>query len=338
MMISHRRLRFISYRLLKYILLIVCLNPSLAIAEELDAEAVSQFIESVSQRHGLEKQQLRKIFRDTKLSKRVLKAISKPAEAQPWYKYRKIFVKSSRIKQGVKFWEKHKAVLNRAEQIYGVPANIIVAIIGVETRYGKFTGKDRVIDALATLAFHYPKRSNFFRGELEEYLLLTREQNINPMSIEGSYAGAMGIPQFIPSSYRRYAVDFDNDDKIDIWHNAADAIGSVGNYLHEHGWQRGQAIAVPATVSGNRYQNALNDKLMPQLKVDELPKHGITHNANIPVSANLKLLKLELAKGHEFWLGLDNFYVITRYNRSTLYAMATYQLAEKIKSQYADNQ
>ncbi|MBI4006101.1 MAG: lytic murein transglycosylase, partial [Gammaproteobacteria bacterium] len=163
--------------------------------------------------HQYDTGELQSLFSQVKYSQRVLEAISRPAEKLPWYEYRSIFLQPDRIKQGLIFWKRYRTALKQAEQQYGVPAHIIVAIIGIETRYGISTGNDRVMDALATLAFHYPERSDFFRWELEEYLLLTREQGINPLSLKGSYAGAMGIPQFIPSSYRRFAIDFDGDGK-----------------------------------------------------------------------------------------------------------------------------
>ncbi|NIQ15869.1 MAG: lytic murein transglycosylase B, partial [Candidatus Dadabacteria bacterium] len=222
-------------------------------ANTLDQQSVQQFISYMEATHNYDGSSLNAIFKQAKYSSRVINAISKPAEALPWYKYRPIFLQPERINQGIMFWEKHKETLLAAEKEYGVPAEIIVAIIGVETRYGQYTGKDRVIDALSTLAFHYPKRSKFFRSELEQFLLLVREQNVDPYSIKGSYAGAMGIPQFISSSYRNYAVDFDADNKIDIWNNPVDAIGSVANYFKQHGWSAGGEIAIKADVVNGQY-------------------------------------------------------------------------------------
>jgi len=303
-------------------------------AEALDRNAVNQFIEDMSASHHYDPAELRSLFDQVKRSSRVLEAIERPAEILPWYRYRSIFLKPERIREGMAFWERHKASLRRAERIYGVPPQIIVAIIGVETQYGASTGKDRVMDALATLAFHYPRRSGFFRRELEQFLLLAREQGIDPLSLKGSYAGAMGIPQFIPSSYRHYAVDFDNDGKADIWNNPADAIGSVANYFSKHGWIQGGAVAVRAETRGERYLEALTGDLNPHIRVSELADYDISQSTRLPPDAKLKILDLETAEGNEVWLGLENFYVITRYNNSALYAMAVFQLSGEILREY----
>ncbi len=300
----------------------------------LDQDSINRFIESMVTTHQYDAGELQSLFSQVKYSQRVLEAISSPAEKLPWDEYRSIFLQPDRIEEGLIFWERYRTALNKAEQHYGVPAHIIVAIIGIETRYGNSTGKDRVMDALATLAFHYPERSEFFRWELEEYLLLTREQGINPLSIKGSYAGAMGIPQFIPSSYRRFAVDFDGDGKIDIWNNPVDAIGSVANYFNQHGWEVGKMIAVPAEAQGNQYLEILNDDPIPHVRADELEKYGISQPEHVPPAAELKLVSLDIPGGAEIWLGLKNFYVITRYNNSVLYAMAVYQLSDEILKKY----
>lgn len=305
-----------------------------ASAKQLDQNSVRQFIDRVSTRHAFDYKYLQSIFEQTNYSQRVIDAISRPAEALPWYKYREIFIQADRINQGVKFWKLHEQTLQQAEQQYGVPAEIIVAIIGVETLYGKFKGKDRVMDALSTLSFHYPKRSKFFIGELEQFLLLTREQNIDPLSINGSYAGAMGIPQFIPSSYRNYAADFDGDQFIDIWNNPIDAIGSVANYFRAHGWQQDKIIVVPTRISGNQYMSIPDNGLIPDLQIDQVRAYGIEPLESIPDQAKLKVMVFENYEGEEIWLGLENFYVITRYNHSKLYALAVYQLAEKIKKEF----
>jgi membrane-bound lytic murein transglycosylase B len=216
-----------------------------------------------------------------------------------------------------------------------VPAEIIIAIIGVETRYGQHAGRYRVIDSLSTLAFDYPPRSKFFRSELKQYLLMTRDENVDPLSLYGSYAGAMGQPQFISSSYRRYAIDFDGDGKRDIWQNSADAIGSVANYLSIHGWQRGQPVTAQLTDKPGD-ASLLNRSLEPYVKVAELTKEGLKLPLALPDNEDVTLMSLEGAKGDEYWLGMNNFYVITRYNHSALYAMAVYQLSQAIrKKRYA---
>jgi membrane-bound lytic murein transglycosylase B len=307
---------------------------NLVYAKDLDLQSVQQFIKYMESTHNYDVIVLQTIFKQAKFSNKVLKAISKPAEALPWYKYRPIFLQPERVKQGITFWEKHKAMLLAAENEYGVPAEIIVAIIGVETRYGKFTGNDRVLDALTTLAFHYPERSKFFRSELEQFLLLIREQNIDPYTVKGSYAGAMGIPQFISSSYRNYAVDFDADDKIDIWNNPVDAIGSVANYFKQHGWNTGEEIAVRAEVEDGQYLEISNEDLKPDIKLSEVASYGVKPQENLTQDLELKILSFENKDDNEIWLGFNNFYVITRYNHSSLYAMAVYQLAEEITKIY----
>lgn len=323
-------------KIIKTTLLIIMMNSGYTAAQSLDQKEISNFIDHMVATHQYDRAQLETVFSQTNRSERVLTAISRPAEALPWYKYRSIFIQQNRINQGLAFWEKHKDLLARAEKEYGVPAEIIVAIIGVETMYGANTGKDRVMDALATLAFHYPKRAAFFRSELEHFLLLTREQNVDPLSLKGSYAGAMGMPQFISSSYRHYAVDFDGDGKIDIWNNPADAIGSVANYFKVHGWTLGQKVVVSGSAAGDKYRQALNDDLKPGLNADTLHTYGILIDEEIPPGINVKVLSLEGPDGEEIWVGLNNFYVITRYNRSPLYAMAVYQLSQEILGKYGN--
>ena len=212
-----------------------------------------------------------------------------------------------------------------------MPPEIIVAIIGVETFYGRITGKYRVVDALNTLAFHYPKRANFFRSEFEHFLLLTREQGFDPLSLTGSYAGAMGMPQFISSSYRNFAIDFDGDKVINIWDNPVDAIGSVANYFVAHKWKAGEPVIDKAIVEGKVFKTALTPGLEPDIDAATLPVLGIQSTASYGKQEKLKLLNFEQESGPEYWLARHNFYVITRYNHSELYAMAVYQLARAIK-------
>ncbi len=312
------------------ICLISFIYPTTA-ATLVDRPEIRQFIDEMVTEHEFDADSLDDIFRKAKVSKSIIKAISRPAEAKPWYKYRPIFVTDNRIKLGVKFLQENEQTLLRAQEIYGVPVEIMVAIIGVETRYGKNSGKYKVINSLSTLAFNYPKRGPFFRSELKHFLLLAREQHLDPLTVNGSYAGAMGIPQFISSSYRNFAVDFDEDDKIDIWDNPADAIGSVGNYFKEHGWQIGQPIASRAEVANNDYLAVLSKGLKPHVNTTELAEYGITSTQIPEDEVKIKFLEYELKDGHEFWLGFDNFYVITRYNHSALYAMAVYQLSEEIR-------
>ncbi|WP_455217653.1 lytic murein transglycosylase B [Kaarinaea lacus] len=293
-------------------------------------EDVQAFIEEVSQKHGFKKDELKKLFAKVEFKQKIIDAITRPAESKPWYEYRPIFVTETRITEGVKFWNEHQDELERAHQEYGVPPEIIVAIIGVETRYGRHKGGHRVMDSLSTLAFGYPKRAQFFKGELEQYLLLAREENLDPLSVKGSYAGAMGKAQFISSSYRNYAVDFDGDGKRDLWNNTSDAIGSVANYFKRHKWQPGGPITTPAIVGSNHIQVLVEKGIKPHSTVADLRKRGVTPKTKVEPDEMGALIELENLAGREYWLGLNNFYVITRYNHSPLYAMAVYQLGQAI--------
>jgi membrane-bound lytic murein transglycosylase B len=304
-----------------------------AISKE-DYPALEPFIQRMVQKHNFEQHHLLQVLAQAKIQPSIIQAISRPAERKPWYQYRPIFVNQQRIEGGVRFWQKNRASLLRAQQEYGVAPEIIVAIIGVETRYGNHQGRYRVIDALATLAFAYPPRSKFFTSELEHYLLMTREHRLDPLQLTGSYAGAMGQPQFISSSYRSYAVDFDGDGHSDIWQNPVDAIGSVANYFQRHGWQPGQPVAVELEVGDINIQHLLTDELEPGYPVAMFRKLGLKIPRHFDDAAPAKLLQLEVLGGYVYWLGLQNFYVITRYNHSPLYAMAVYQLSKKIREQY----
>ncbi|HEX2649242.1 MAG TPA: lytic murein transglycosylase B, partial [Burkholderiales bacterium] len=267
----------------------------------------------------------------------VLKAIATPPDkARSWQDYRALFLTERRIAGGVAFWRANREALARAERDFGVPAEYIVAIIGVETLYGRNTGRFRVVDALATLAFDYPPRADFFRGELEQFLLYSRETGIDVFSVRGSYAGAIGIPQFMPGSYRRFAVDYDGDGVPNLRLSAADAIGSVANFLAKHGWQRGERIELPARVVGgndNEYRKLVEAGIEPKTPLGELKKYGVETRADLPLETPVALVELENAEGpNEYRIGLRNFYVITRYNRSVQYASAVVDLAQEIKA------
>ncbi len=291
-----------------------------------------EFITQMVNQHNFNQKKLSRVMSDTIVSQTILDAISRPAEKKlTWHKYRKIFLQEKRIHQGVEFIKNNKIKLEEAESKFGVPAEIITAIIGVETFYGRIAGSYRVVDALNTLAFHYPKRSDFFRSEFEQFLLLAREQKFDPLSLKGSYAGAMGMPQFISSSYRHYAIDFDDDGVVDIWDNADDAIGSVANYFAEHGWQKGKAVTAKVSVEGDNYKDALKKGLALDINEADLEKFGIKTKSSFEKNEKLKLFEYELENDNEYWLAHKNFYVITRYNHSHLYAMAVYQLAMEIK-------
>ncbi len=291
--------------------------------------ASGAFIDRMVNEHGFRRDELQAMFAAAELRPSVIERISRPAEALPWWRYREIFLVEKRILGGAEFWSDNRATLTRAEQEFGVPPEIIVAIIGVETQFGRYLGKDPVLESLATLAFEYPRRSQFFTRELEEFLLLAREENFKPLEVKGSYAGAMGLPQFIASSYRRLAIDFDGDERRDLIGNPSDAIGSVANYLSKHGWRRGETVAVQATVRGDRHQALIDKGLKPSVAIDNLSDFGVEPSGAIDGS-RAALVHMDGANGSEFWLGLDNFYAITRYNHSALYALAVHQLSQEI--------
>ena len=265
-----------------------------------------------------------------------VRKISTPAERTlTWGEYRKIFITKERIKAGATFWRENSEMLERISQETGVAVEMIVGIIGVETYFGRITGNDRVIDALATLAFDYPPRAKFFRNELVQFLILTREEGIDATVPTGSYAGAMGRPQFMPSSFRAYAVDASGDGKRDIWNNWADVVGSVANYFVEHGWRPGEAVTAQASL-GTRWNNSApppKNTLKASATVEGLSKAGVIFATDLCADSKAELLSYEGADGAEYWVGFHNFFVITRYNRSVMYALAAYQLGEAIASQ-----
>lgn len=290
---------------------------------------VDEFIAEMTRDYGFASEQLRDLFKQAERKQAILDAISRPAErVKPWKEYRPIFLTDSRVAQGVDFWRENEAALSRAEAEYGVPAEIIVAIIGVETFYGRNTGSHRVIDALSTLGFDYPPRQPFFRQQLKEFLLLTREEQVDPLTLKGSYAGAMGLPQFMPSSFRAYAVDFDGDGHIDIWNNPTDAIGSAASYFKQHGWAASEPVVARAKVSGERFEEGLTVGLESQKNAGEMRALGWQFDKSVADQTAVTAFRLEGAEGDEYWLGLPNFYVITRYNRSVMYAMAVHQLSQ----------
>ena len=293
------------------------------------------FIDRMVNEHGFDRAELVSVLDQAERRDDILELMRKPAEKRlRWFEYRKIFLTQSRIDGGVTFWEENADLLQQAAGEFGVDAQIIVAIIGVETRYGSNTGRHRVLDALATLAFDYPPRSQFFTSELEQYLILAREEDIDVLTTTGSYAGAMGYGQFIPSSYRHYAVDFDHDGKRDLWTNKADIIGSVANYFQEHGWTAGMPVATRADVVGDDYQTVLDIGYKPNTVLDAMRHDGITPRTPLPDELLAALIAFEQENGPEYWLGFNNFYAITRYNHSPLYAMAVYQLSEEIRDAY----
>lgn len=291
---------------------------------------VKDFINEMVNQHDFDRAYLEAKFTSAKRLDNVLESIAKPAEKRlTWKQYRPIFVTSKRSSKGLAFIKKHRKTLERAEKEYGVPVEIIAAIIGVESYYGKHTGGYMVFDSLTTLGFDYPPRSSFFRSELKQFLLLSKEEDIDVDTMTGSYAGAMGMPQFISSSYRNYAVDFDGDGKRDLWNSIDDVIGSVANYFHRHDWKTGESITHPVTVTDTSIVRKKNT-LKPYASISQLSQQGVKINVKLKQDQPASLLKFEGKKGDEYWIGLKNFYVITRYNHSELYAMAVFQLSEKL--------
>jgi membrane-bound lytic murein transglycosylase B len=295
---------------------------------------VESFIQEMVQKHKFREAALRKLFAKVEPNQSILSAISTPLTARPWHEFRVRYVDEARINGGVKFWRQHAATLAAAHSKFGVPEEIIVATIGVETTYGKYVGNHGVLEALSTLAFNYPPRSALFRSELEQYLLLTREAKVDAGSVKGSYAGAIGIPQFLPSSYRRYAIDFDGDGRRDLVKSTADAIGSVANYYKSHGWRAGALIAIPTHVDPRGADALVGMGIRPRLKVGDLKQLGVTPSAPVDDEATAAVFMVRAQDGPRYWLGLTNFHVITRYNPSVNYGLAVHELAQELRAAF----
>lgn len=289
---------------------------------------IPEFIDEMVARHQFKRDELENVFAQAQHRPAVIEAISRPATIKPWPEYRAAFVNRKRVRLGLEFWDKYRQTLRRAERKYGVPQEIIVAVIGVETIYGQNAGNFRVLDALTTLAFDYPRRADFFRSELENYLLLAREQQFDLLAIRGSYAGAMGIPQFMPSSYRNYAVDFNGNRTIDLLREDRDAIGSVANYLQGYGWIKGEPVAGRAQIGG---EPPAGESKTPR-SLAEWAAAGIAPSGSFAPDKHARLIDFTVEEGKEFWLAFNNFEVITRYNNSDFYAMTVLQLAEELKA------
>jgi len=296
-------------------------------AQAAELPGISPFIDEMVANHQFKRDELLRVFDRAQHRPDIITAISRPSTARPWPEYRASFVNRQRVRMGLEFWHKYRVTLRRAEKKFGVPQEIVVALIGVETIYGRNAGNYRVLDALTTLAFDYPRRADFFRSELEHYLLLARDQEFDLLSVRGSYAGAMGVPQFMPSSYRKYAVDFNGNNKIDLLREDRDAIGSVGNYLQGYGWIAGEGVTVRAEVAG-----ILPEDLKTPRTLADWAALGVTTAAKIAQDKPLRLLEFTIGEGKEYWLAQNNFEVITRYNNSDYYAMSVFQLAEELKA------
>lgn len=299
---------------------------------EIDA-AKEAFIAELASTHQIDAERIRDVLANAERNEDVLGAIQRPWEARPWHRYHGIFLTEQRIQRGVEFWQQHRETLARAEAEYGVPAQLIVAIIGVETFYGEYMGNYRVLDALYSLGFYYPPRQSFFRSELAEFIRLAESEGLETFEVKGSYAGAMGFGQFISSSYRAYAVDFDGDGQRDLLNNQVDAIGSVANYFARHQWRKGQPVVIPAwpnrvsdlaTLTSGRGQSLTHT-------VGSLREAGVDFVTQMPADTPARLFEFEEEEGASYWVGLPNFYSITRYNHSPLYAMAVHLLSEEIR-------
>ena len=312
--------------------LVLCADPRPACALDIKRADVKEFIGHMADTSAFNKRQLRKLLKAAHSQPAIIEAMDRPAEkAKLWFEYRPIFLTERRIREGADFWIAHRQALDRASVRSGVPPEYIAAIVGVETYYGRLTGSYRVIDALSTLAFDYPARAKFFRDELEQFLLLTRDAHLDPLNVKGSYAGAMGAPQFMPSNYRRFAVDADADGRIDLWTNWADVCASVGNYLKEHGWNAGEPVLSEAQAEPDKAQELDGHKLALTETVASLHAKGVSFESSLPAEAPALLLAADDADGVRWRVGYNNFYVITRYNHSALYAMAVNDLAAAVK-------
>ena len=306
-----------------------------AAADYLQRAEVADFIDEVVAEEGLDRARVESLLGEARYQQPIIDAISRPAErVLNWGEYRKIFLTPLRQQQGVEFWAEKSELAAAAEAKFGVPAEVLVAIIGVETSYGRITGRYRVIDALATLAFDYPPRSPFFRSELRQFMLLTKEQPVAADQVLGSYAGAMGMAQFISSSYRNYAVDGDGDGVVDLWASPADALFSIGNYLARHGWVAGQEITRPVQVPASLPAGLVQSELRPYTRVADLRAAGVSGLDGLDGDLAATLMRKETEDGEEYWVGLQNFYAVTRYNHSSLYAMAVVQLAQRLAAEY----
>ena len=330
----------------KLVFILSTLVSATSLADYSKHPSANDFISFMVDEHQFEQAQVESWLQSAKRQESIIKAMRRPAEkAKPWHDYRKIFVTETRTNRGLQFWRENQQTLERAEQEFGVDPAIIVSIIGIETNYGRNLGSYNVIDALATLAFDYyteiekrESRRKFFTTQLEHLLLLSREQGKDPLTLKGSYAGAMGWGQFMPNSYRHYAVDYDNDNFADIWSNPTDAIGSVANYFAKHGWKEGQPVATRAHVDGDMDETHINSMKRPKLTVMMLQDQGYKAISKIDEDLTASPIRLTAKFGQEYWLGFHNFYVIGRYNPRTKYAMAVFQLSQDLRQRHCSQE
>lgn len=326
-----------TYRLLAGITFFLA-TSSVALAVDTGQANVDAFIDNMVSEHDYDRATLENILGQAEFKESIIEQISKPAERTlTWADYRPIFMTAERVKAGAEFWRENRAALERVSNETGVSIEIIVGIIGVETYYGRITGGHRVLDALTTLAFYYPPRQKFFRRELQEFLLLVREEDMQATDAFGSYAGAMGRPQFMPSSYRAYAVDSTGDSKRDIWNNWTDVAGSIANYFVAHKWKSGEEVTTQATLSDHFQGTPPDNQLSADETVESLSASGVMFSTSLGDDNAAQLLTLEGKNGTEYWVGFHNFFVITRYNRSVMYALAVHQLGQEIAIEVASD-
>jgi membrane-bound lytic murein transglycosylase B len=330
--------------LLTLVLAPVTAQPSRALHHhhpgfDLKRPEIVSFVNEVVARDPLKRKAVLALLAKAEPQPKILELMTRPAEkVTPWWEYHDRFLTPERIELGAQFWVDHRQTLERIAAERGVPPEYLIAIIGIETRYGRSTGKFRVLDALATLAFDYPPRSEYFRAELEQFLLLANEDKLNPLTITGSYAGAMGAPQFMPSTYRRYAIDDDTDNKRDLWGDWDDIIASVANYLQEHGWERGGPVIAEASLEPDATFQVSPGKLDLNETVDSLNAHGVKIDMSLPGETPAVLIPAEQEDGPAYRVGFKNFYVITRYNGSARYAMSVHDLAQAIAQRVREAQ
>jgi membrane-bound lytic murein transglycosylase B len=297
---------------------------------------INQYIQSVSKQYQFDPKELTKLFKHAHMNPDIIARMNHPYEAKPWAHYREFFITPARIEQGVTFWEANRDVLTEAEQRFGVPASVIVAILGVETFYGQYTGKFSVFDALTTLSFNHQPRAEFFKSELTQYLLMTREQKLDPLALTGSYAGALGMPQFMPSSYRRYAIDYTEGGSADLIHDSRDAIFSIANFLKNMGWQVNKPVAFNIKTHRPLAEQWLSMNAKPMLTLKTLQSRGIARELTLDKNTPVAIIKLEAEKAFNpnYWITTNNFRAIMHYNPKINYAMAVYQLSEEIQNAY----
>lgn len=319
-------------KLIPVIVLLCACQAVLAL--DTDRPEVKRFVDLMVEKHSYDRSKLNSVLAQAESKESILEAIARPAERTlEWHEYRDIFMTPERIAAGAAFWTEHRDELQRISDETGVSIEILVGIIGVETYYGRITGNYRVLDALSTLAFDYPPRAKFFLGELEHFLLLVREEGMEATDATGSYAGAMGRPQFMPSSYRAYAVDSTDDGKRDIWDNWSDVIGSVANYFVRHGWQKDSEVVSAASLGAQWSGETPENSLKASETVTSLSHQGVMFSTKLAGDQESQLLTLVGDDGEEYWVGFHNFFVITRYNRSVMYALAVHQLGQEIAAE-----